>query len=312
LSEAPAAPLAAPVTAPVAAPGALPAAGLAQLAGSVVLLGSGWPITKYAISHGAPPLWFAEGRAALSGLTALVLLLALRRLRLPGRADLPALFGVGLLQLAAFFALSHAAVALVPAGRTAILSNTTTLFILPLSLLVLHERIAPRRWLAVLFGLAGVVVLMGPWAIDWSAPGVLLGHALLLGAALCWSLAIILVRRFPARLSMLELLPWCFALAALALLPLVLAQGPPGIWPRPALLAMAAIGLICGPFGTWCVMQAVVTLPALVASIGFLATPAAGLLLATLWLHERLDAALLSGAGLILAGVALAAWPARR
>jgi hypothetical protein len=46
----------------VSAPG-IPAAGLAQLAGSMVLLSSAWPITKLAIDAGAAPLWFAVGRA---------------------------------------------------------------------------------------------------------------------------------------------------------------------------------------------------------------------------------------------------------
>ena len=48
---------------------AMPAAGLAQLAVSVVLLSSAWPLTKIALSLGSTPLWFAEGRSALSGLT---------------------------------------------------------------------------------------------------------------------------------------------------------------------------------------------------------------------------------------------------
>jgi len=59
-------------------------------------------------------------------------------------------------------------------------------------------------------------------------------------------------------------------------------------------------------------MQAAVSLPALVASVGFLATPAVGLLLATVTLGEPLDGATVLGAALILAGVGVAVWPARR
>src|SRR5271166_6546434 len=95
----------------------LPIAGLLQLAMSVVFLGSAWPITKVAISGGASPLWFAVGRAATSCLAAMTTLCLLRRLRLPRRVDLPALLSVGLLQLAGFFAFTHAAIAWLPAGR---------------------------------------------------------------------------------------------------------------------------------------------------------------------------------------------------
>lgn len=294
------------------ASGGISAAGLAELAGALVLLGGAWPVTKYAVAQGAGPLWFALGRAGFSALASFALLGALGRLRLPGRADGPALFAVGVLQLAGFFALAHIAVAYVPAGRTAILSNTTTIFVVPLSVLVLRERLTPRRLLAVLVGLAGIVTLLGPWAIDWHRPGVVIGNGFLLGAAASWSLAIIGVRRFPPRLSMLELLPWCFALGTLLLTPLALLHGGIGRWPPGALAALGLIGFIAGPIGTWCVMQAAVSLPALVASVGFLATPAVGLLLATVTLGEPLDGATVLGAALILAGVGVAVWPGRR
>ena len=100
----------------------IPRSGLVQLAGSVLFFGSAWPLTKQAISLGASPLWFAEGRAVLSGTMSLLLVCLAGRLRLPRRPDLPAVIAIGLFQLAGFFALAHAAVAWVPAGRTAVRS----------------------------------------------------------------------------------------------------------------------------------------------------------------------------------------------
>lgn len=291
----------------------LPAAGLAQLAGSVVLLSSAWPITKLAIDGGAAPLWFAVGRAGLSGLTALLVLACLGRLRPPRRQDWPAILSVGLLQLGGFFAFAHAAVAWVPAGRTAILSNVTTIWVVPLSVLVLGEVIPPRRWLAAILGIAGIVVLMGPWAIDWTNPDILVGHVFLLAASLCFAIAMIVVRRWPPATTMLGLLPWCFALATLVLVPLALWHGGGlGAWPPTSLWSMAFIGFLAGPVGTWCVMEAAAGLPAMVASVGFLMTPAVGLLLASLLLGEPLGPDLLAGAALITSGVACAAWPQRR
>ncbi len=286
--------------------------GLAALTASVILLASAWPITKSAVMAGAVPIWFALGRAGFSALAAFILLAFLRRLRWPGRQDVPALLAVGALQLALFFGLAHAAVEFVPAGRTTVLANVTTIFIVPLSLLILREVISPRRWLATAIALAGVVVLMGPWAIDWSAPGVLRGHFYLLGAAGGFGAAIVLVRRFPPRLRMLELLPWCFTLASILLLPLAWrAPGGAGAWPAPSRWAMLYIGGFAGPVGTWCAMEASARLPAMISSVGFLATPAFGLVFAAWWLGEGLGADLIAGSALILAGVGLAAWPAR-
>lgn len=278
----------------------------------MVLLSSAWPLTKVALAQGATPLWFAEGRAMLSGLMAVLLLAARGRLRLPGRADLPAVVAIGAFQLAGYFAFAHEAVAWVPAGRTAILANTTTPWVVPLSLIFLHEHIPLRRWIAAGIGLGGVVVLMGPWAIDWTAPGVLIGHTFLLAAALCWSVAIIVTRGARPLLSMFELLPWCFGLASILLLPLVLAHAPHGtLGDRPACWwALGYIGLIAGPVGTWCVMEATRKLPTLVSSVGFLTTPAVSLILANIFLGEPVTADLLAGSALIMGGVAVAAWPA--
>ncbi len=58
-------------------------------------------------------------------------------------------------------------------------------------------------------------------------------------------------------------------------------------------------------------MQAQAALPIVVASVGFLAGPAVGVVLATLFLHERLGPDMVAGAGLILAGAALASIPGR-
>jgi O-acetylserine/cysteine efflux transporter len=292
----------------------MPTAGLVQLAVSVILLSSAWPLTKIALSLGSTPLWFAEGRTVLSGLTVAAVLALRGTLRLPHRADLPALLAVGVFQLGGYFALAHEAVAWVPAGRTAILANTTTMWVVPLSLVFLREHIPPRRWMAAALGLAGVVILMSPWAIDWTSHNVLVGHGFLLGAALSWSVAIIVTRAVRPHLSMFELLPWCFAVGAVMLAPLLIWHAPDGtLGSRPgSWAALAYIGLLAGPFGTWCVVQATATLPTVVSSVGFLMTPAVSLILANLFLAEAFTTDLLLGAALIIGGVGFAAWPGRQ
>jgi O-acetylserine/cysteine efflux transporter len=293
---------------------ALPVGGLVQLLASVVLLSSAWPLTKIALAAGSTPLWFAEGRAVLSGLTACFLLAVMRGLRVPSRADLPAILAVGGLQLGAYFALAHEAVAWVPAGRTAILANTTTIWVVPLSLIFLREVIPARRWLAAGLGLAGVGVLINPLAIDWSSRDVIVGHIFLLGAALSWSIAIIVTRAARPSLSMFALLPWCFLVGSLVLAPMIWWHAPQGtLGDRPASWwALGYIGLIAGPLGTWCVMEATAKLPTLVSSVGFLTTPAVSLILANVFLGEPFTPDLLVGSALIMAGVVFAAWPRRR
>ncbi len=282
------------------------ARGLRLLLMAVVLFGGVWPISKHALAH-ATPVWFATSRAGLAALATTAMLLALGRLRLPKRGDWPAVLALGILQLAAFFLLSHLALALVPAGRTAVLSNVTLMWLVPLSMIVLGDKVSPMRWLAVALALVGVSVMLGPWAIDWSAPGAVLGHALLLGASLSWSVAIVLVRRFPPASPMVELLPWSFTLATILLCAVALVREPGGGVQPGAYWQAAFIGLIAAPIGTWAVIESGRSLNAVLASVGFLLVPVLGLGLATAWLGEPLGWDLMVGAVFIIASVVVAA-----
>jgi drug/metabolite transporter (DMT)-like permease len=173
------------------------------------------------------------------------LLLVIGPFRIPSRPDLPAIFAVGGLQLGAYFALAHEAVAWVPAGRTAVLANTTKIWVVPLSLIFLRERIPGGRWIAAGLGLAGVAVLVNPLAIDWASGSVLIGHVFLLGAGLSWSVAIIVTRTTRPRLTMFGLLPWCFLIGSVVLAPMVWWHAPHGTFgASPASWwALAYIGL---------------------------------------------------------------------
>ncbi len=288
--------------------------GLLQLFSSVVLLSSAWPLAKVAITAGATPLWFAEGRAVLSGAVAAALLAAMGGFKQPGRADMPAIFAIGGLQLGLYFALAHEAASWVQAGRIAILANTTTIWVVPLSLLFLREPIPARRWAAAGLGITGVAIMVNPLSLNWSDPNVIIGHALLLGAALSWSVAIIVTRAARPNLSMFALLPWCFLVGSAVLAPMLWLRAPHGsIGTAPvSWYALAYIGLLAGPLGTWFIMEATAKLPTLVSSVGFLTTPAVSLLIATVFLHERLTLDLIAGSLFIMAGVGFAAWPGRR
>lgn len=289
-----------------AAPGTARApSALRYLLVSVVLFGGIWPVTKDALRH-ATPLWFAFGRAAMAGLAAVLLLALLGRLRSPAPRDWPTVLTIGLLQLGLFFALAHLALERLPAGRTGILGNVTVFWLVPLSLWLLGEAVSARRWAAVALGLAGAVVLIAPWDVR-AAPGALGGYAMLLGASLAWSLAIIATRRWPPASPVLELLPWCFGLGAILLLPLALWQEPAGgigmpVWPHAAF-----VGAVAAPLGTWATIEAGRRLSGVTASLGFLLIPMLGLTLSTLWLGEPLGLDLLLGSALIVGGVALAA-----
>ncbi|MDB5415562.1 MAG: rane protein [Rubritepida sp.] len=276
---------------------------------AVLLFGGVWPLTKYGFQY-ATPLWFGFSRAALAAVSAAALMVAMGRLRFPRARDWSATAAVGLLQIGSYFGLAHMALSLIPAGRTAILGNVTIFWLVPLSVWLLGEKVSRRRWIAAGVGLVGVGVMTGPWAIDWSAPGVLAGHAMLLGASLSWSLAILVMRLRPPVTPVVDLLPWIFLLGALVLLPLALWREPfsqgggigmGAFWPA------AFIGLVAAPIGTWATVEAGRHLNAVVASVGFLLVPLFGVTLAITWLGEPLDWDLIAGGSLVMLSVLIAA-----
>ena len=272
---------------------------------SVVLFGGVWPISKDALRH-ASPLWFALNRAALAALVTGLALAALGRLKWPARADLPAVLALGLLQLGGFFALMHLALGILPAGRSSILGNVTLFWLIPLSVWLLGEKVSPRRWWAAGLGLCGVTVLMAPWEWAATSPAVVLGYAMLLCCSLMWSLAIIVTRRWPPSRSVLELLPFCFALAALLVAPIAVWREPQGGIGPGAWWQAAFVGGVAGPIGTWATIEAGRRLPGTIVSLGFLMVPALGVVVSSLWLGETLGLDVLLGGGLIVASVLVA------
>ena len=286
---------------------ARPAAGqLAKLAITVAIFGAAFPILKWG-GPGATPIWFAATRAAICALVAAAALAATHSLARPGRSDVAPIVAIGVFQIAGFFSLLQAALQFVPAGRSAVLSYTTSLWLVPISALFLGEAVGVRRLLAVALGLAGIAVIANPWTLDWQAPGILAGHALLLGAALSWAIAIAMLRVAKPALSTLQLLPFAFLLATLLLLALaVLIEPEGGVGAGvPTLAALAYVGVL-GPLATWAASEVSRQLPAVVSSLGFLAVPVVGLALATLVLGEPLAPPLLAGSALVIGGVAVA------
>ena len=278
-----------------------------RLAITVAIFGAAFPILKWG-GEGAGPIWFAGWRAAISAAVTFLVLLPARRLALPTRADLAPVLAIGVFQITGFLGLLQSALVFVPAGTSAVLSYTTGLWTVPLGIAFLGEMPDRRRLVAVLLGIAGVVVIANPWALDWSRPGLLLGHALLLGAALSWAIAIALLRASRPRLSTLQLLPFAFLVATLLLFGMAWLFDPAGRTghARPTLLALAFVGVV-GPLATWAASEVSRQLPAVLASMGFLAVPVVGLAAATLALGEPLSASLVAGSVLVMAGVAAAA-----
>ncbi len=110
--------------------------------------------------------------------------MARRTLVVPPRRDLPIVASMALFRLTAVTVLVFTALELVPAGRSSVVVWTSSLWTVPIAAIFLGERMTGARWVGLSLGIAGVLALFEPWGFDWTEPGVAVGHALLILAAI--------------------------------------------------------------------------------------------------------------------------------
>jgi drug/metabolite transporter (DMT)-like permease len=252
-----------------------------------------------------PPLRFAAARMVMGAIILFGVAALLDELRWPDRRDWLIVLAVGVLQMAAFMALSTVGLQFVPAGRSAILAYTTPLWVTPLAIYVLGERLNRFKLYSLLCGLGGVAVLFNPFGFDWRDPHVLLGNGLLLAAALVWALLIVQVRRHRWQGSPLALGPWQFTVAAVLLVPLALVFEVERPWRWSTELGWVLLynGPLATAFCFWAMLTINRALPAITTSLASLGVPAFGLLVSTLALGEPVTITNLLGFLLIASGV---------
>ncbi|HKZ07496.1 MAG TPA: DMT family transporter [Methylomirabilota bacterium] len=272
----------------------------------VVAWGLTWPVNKVILSSLAP-LWAVAIRTALAALVLVVVASLRGRLAPPPRGDLPVLLSITLLHIVGFSVLSTWGLMRVPAGRSVVLAYTTPLWVIPGAWLFLGERLTSRRAMGVVIGLAGLLTLFNPLALDWSDSGIVLGHLAIVAAAMLWALSILHIRGHRWISTPFDLLPWETMLATVILVPLgLLGAGTlHAEWTPSLVLLVLYAGIPGSALAYWAVAMASRNLPAVTTSLGLLATPVVSVIAATIFLGEPLTPSLIVAIVLILGGVAL-------
>ncbi len=149
---------------------------------------------------------------SLSSLVCLAPLLLSRRSRSELRPErlawllLRGLLGIGMLT-SFVYGVRHLTL-----SQTYSLYLTAPLLMTALSVPFFDERVPPRRWIAILVGLSGVLIILRPW--DDGAPALLPSAAVLL-ATLCYAFSALMVRSLSRTQSRMSLVFWYLLLVAL-------------------------------------------------------------------------------------------------
>jgi drug/metabolite transporter (DMT)-like permease len=179
------------------------------LIGLTLVWGFNWTAMKVAISDIAPFTF----RTLCLGLGSGVLFAFLRAggqpLAIPRdqwkRLALLAFFNITCWNILVVFGL-----ALLPSGRAAILAYTMPAWAIPLSVVLLGERLTARKLLGLALGMAGMLLLV--WDEFHRIQGAPRGALLVLGAAFSWAIGTILQKKYPVRAPLAAYTAWLMLL----------------------------------------------------------------------------------------------------
>jgi drug/metabolite transporter (DMT)-like permease len=281
------------------------ARGTPWLLGLLVLIwGASWPIVKIGVTA-MPPLWFACLRYVAGTICVLVIAAVRRELIVPSRADGTLILVSGVLQMAAYSAFTSLALTRLPPGRASVLAFSTPVWVVPMSVWWLNERVGRAGRIGVGAGLAGVVLIASS-GVQPLAREQLTAYALLMCAAAAWAASIVFVRAHRFQASALALAPWQMLVAALLLLACaVAANGPLPPLNAAGVASLAYVGPLATAFAYWAVVEVGRHVRATTISVTLLAVPALGLLISALTFDEAVNVSLALGVTLIGLGVLL-------
>jgi drug/metabolite transporter (DMT)-like permease len=235
---------------------------------------------------------------------------------LPRGRDLLRAAGMGVVVFAVGHRLQAAGVQLSSASDASVLLALDPFITSLGAALFLHERVPGRRWLGFAVAMTGVVVLSlwrGAAGLGGSVPGNLLFILSFVGEAVWTVVGKPLADRYGVpRMVAVALLAGTVANALLALphagtLAPAIAALPWTAWAMLALLGV--VGTAVG-YGVWYVV--IRHLPVSVAAMTIYLQPVLGALLAWLWVGERPHGGHAVGGAIIVTGLCLGLWPARR
>jgi drug/metabolite transporter (DMT)-like permease len=274
-------------------------------AATILIFGFNWPIMTMG-DRAMPAMWLAAFRLVGAASVVFVVVAATGRLSMVTRHDVPIVLSVGLFRIALVNAVVFSALRFVPPGHATFVAFTASLWVLPIAVVWLGERLTPWRVAGVALGCLGLGLLLEPWALDWSDTGTLVGLGLLLTAALASAATSVHIRGHRWHATPFDLLPWQLMVAAVPTVTLAFAlEGAPEVqWSAMVVGIIAFQVLPASSFAMWGELTVCRSLPAISANLLFMAIPVIGLGASILFEEDTITPIAGLGCVLILSGVA--------
>ena len=197
-----------------------------------------------------------------------------------------------------------AGVARTSVANSALIFGCTPVAVAIMASIAGHERLTATRWIGAGLSLAGIYALVGHRAA--LSTSTLVGDALVFAGMLCWSLYSVMAQPLLTHHSPLVITGWSMTIGAA--LYLVIAARPMmatdwGAISMTSWLLMAASSLLALAFSYMVWYTAVQQIGSSRTAVYSNLTPIVAMVVAAIWLGERITGAQLWGTALILAGI---------
>ena len=271
-------------------------------------------VTEVALT-GITPFWLAASRIGFAAVV-MGLIWALRGFPLfkttPSTGHIVAMLFIGMASSAIPFSLLAWGQQYVTSGFAGVSMASVALIVLPLAhFMVPGERITLRKALGFLVGFCGVVILIGGQAFESTGTALEFpGRMACIGAAGCYALSSILMRRLP-QVDAIGLATVLLIIGGSLAIPMALiVEGPPPAPSPKILLVLAFLGLVPTAAANFLRVLVVRSAGPVFMSLVNYQVPVWSVVLGALILSEPLPPSLIYAMALILAGLGLSQYRA--
>lgn len=284
------------------------------LAALTAIGGSSFTFIHAAIET-VPPALVAVGRLWIAA-GALILLMRSKRQNLPplfvrmnGQPRLNMIWrwmiAIGIIGYSIPFLIFPWAQQYVESGLAGVYMAFMPLWTLALAYFFADEKLTPSKFAGFLLGFSGVLLLLGPEAINGVRSSDFLAQGGLLVATLCYAISVVLTRRAPGT-SAAVLSAGVVGMGAVFATPALLFSAfEPSQWSPKSLVSVFVLGLGPTALAGIIIFTVVARAGASFMALANYATPVVAVVLGAILFHERLDAGVFAALAFILTGVAI-------
>ncbi len=253
------------------------------------------------------PITTACARVAIAG-PVLLIFLAMTKRKFQWKENWKHFFVIGALNAGLPFLFFSFAALHIPASLSAIFNSTAPLFGAIFAALWLNEKLTLQKTIGLLLGVCGVsfIAIRGPLHLS-AESGILpiLACCACLGAAMCYSLSAVYIKKFTSKLDPIAMSGASLTAAAFLLAPLVPFSPPVGVISTQVIFCLFILALFCSSIAYVLYFKLNAALgPTRTLTVTFL-IPLFGIFWGYLFLDEKVTAQMLIGCAFILSGTGL-------